>query len=216
MSFVFSDFSNFQIVKTLFWYNTVKLGYYVHGFVLTLGYNVLSVDHGHRQSENMYIFFFGEDVRKVAQNRIFRTNIIFPPRTLFCPFFGSFVSDHEHVIQPFSFDFNFPARFQVHDALKGDFTVRKANNERHSGRRSIFCGRLFAWTRGTGPASEEIRVLDRTYRVLHKKWDNLCFRIMACYKAWTFTFWGSLTSCCHSVLMASAKNGRMHFYRVLC
>ena len=36
---------------------TVKLGYYVHGLVRTLGYNVLSVDHEHRQSENMYIFF---------------------------------------------------------------------------------------------------------------------------------------------------------------
>ena len=36
---------------------TVKLGYYVHGLVRTLGYNVLSVNHGHRQSENMYIFF---------------------------------------------------------------------------------------------------------------------------------------------------------------
>ena len=62
----------------------------------------------------------------------------------------------------------------------------------------------------------ESQRVKETYRVLHKKWDNLCFRIMACYKEWTFTFWGSLTSCCHSVLMASAKNGRMHFYRVLC
>ena len=53
-------------------------------------------------------------------------------------------SDNEHVIQPFSFNFNFPARFQVHDALKGDFTVRKASNEQHSGRRSIFRGRSFA------------------------------------------------------------------------
>ena len=34
--------------------DTVKLGYYVHGLVCSLGYNVLSVDHGHRQSENMY------------------------------------------------------------------------------------------------------------------------------------------------------------------
>ena len=33
---------------------TVKLYLYVHGLVRTLGYNVLSVDHGHRQSENMY------------------------------------------------------------------------------------------------------------------------------------------------------------------
>ena len=67
--------------------------------------------------------------------------------------------------KPFSFDFNFPARFQVHDALKGGFAVRKASNERHtdSGRRSIFRGRSFAWTCGTGPASEENRVLDRTY-----------------------------------------------------
>ena len=54
------------------------------------------------------------------------------------------------------------------------------------------------------------------YHVLHKNWDNLCFRIMACYKEWNFNFWGSLTSCCHSVLMASAKNGRMPFYLVLC
>ena len=36
---------------------TVKLGLYVLGLVRTLGYNVRSVDHGHRQSENMYIFF---------------------------------------------------------------------------------------------------------------------------------------------------------------
>ena len=93
---------------------------------------------------------------------------IFPPRALFCPFFGSFFSDHEHVIQPFSFDFNFPARFQVQNALKGDFNERKANNERHSGRRSIFRGRSFAWTRGTGPAVRKIafwieRTLVTTY-----------------------------------------------------
>ena len=81
----------------------------------------------------------------------------------FFALFWFFFSDDEHVIQPFSFDFNFPARFQVHDALKGDFTARKASNERHSGRRSIFCGRSFTWTRETGPASEENRVLDRTY-----------------------------------------------------
>ena len=31
--------------------NTVKLGLYVHGFVRTLGYYVLSVDRGHRQSD---------------------------------------------------------------------------------------------------------------------------------------------------------------------
>ena len=37
--------------------DTVKLGYNVLGLVRTLGYNVLSVDHEHRQSENMYIFF---------------------------------------------------------------------------------------------------------------------------------------------------------------
>ena len=36
---------------------TVKLGYSVLGLARTLGYNVLSVDHEHRQSENMYIFF---------------------------------------------------------------------------------------------------------------------------------------------------------------
>ena len=28
-----------------------------------------------------------------------------------------------------------------------------------------------------------------SYRVLHKNWDKLCLRIMACYKEWTFTFW---------------------------
>ena len=53
---------------------------------------------------------------------------IFPPRALFALSVVLFFSEHEHVIQLFSFDFNFPARFQVHDALKGDFTVRKANN----------------------------------------------------------------------------------------
>ena len=36
---------------------TVKLGYYAHGLIRTLSYNVLSVDHEHRQSENMYVFF---------------------------------------------------------------------------------------------------------------------------------------------------------------
>ena len=60
------------------------------------------------------------------------------------------------------------------------------------------------------------RTRAHNYRVLHKKWDKLCLRIMACYKEWTFTFWGSLTSCCHSVLMASTKNERMHLYRLLC
>ena len=38
-------------------FRTVKLGLYVHGLVRTLGYSVLSVGHGHRQSENKYIFF---------------------------------------------------------------------------------------------------------------------------------------------------------------
>ena len=35
----------------------VKLTWYVHGLVRTLDYNALFVDHGHRQSENMNIFF---------------------------------------------------------------------------------------------------------------------------------------------------------------
>ena len=54
------------------------------------------------------------------------------------------------------------------------------------------------------------QTVEHNYRVLHKNWDKLCFRMMACCKEWPFTFWGSLTSCCPSVLMASAKNGRMH------
>ena len=62
----------------------------------------------------------------MAQNQILRAN--FPSRCTFCPFFGSSFSDHKHVIQPFSFDFNFPARFAAHDALKGNFTARKASN----------------------------------------------------------------------------------------
>ena len=36
--------------------NTVKLGLYVHGIVRTLGYCVLSVDHGHRQSDFLPFF----------------------------------------------------------------------------------------------------------------------------------------------------------------
>ena len=66
---------------------TVKLGLYVHGLVRTLGYNVLSVDHGHRQSETRTFF----------SDKTYRTWLkigyyvpIFPTRALFCPFFGSF------------------------------------------------------------------------------------------------------------------------------
>ena len=47
--------TTFLLTAPLFF--TVKLGSYVHGLVRTLGYNVLSVDHEHRQWENMYIFF---------------------------------------------------------------------------------------------------------------------------------------------------------------
>ena len=138
----------------------MKLGYYVHGLVRTLGYNVLSVDHEHRQSENRDFF---SDKTYRTWHKIGYYVPIFHLGALFLPFLWFIFSDHEHVIQPFSFDFNFPARFQVHDALKGDFTVWKASNERHSGRRSIFSGRSFTWKRGTGPASEEKRVFDRTY-----------------------------------------------------
>ena len=139
--------------------NTVKLGLCVHGLVRTLGYDVLPVDHGHRQSGNMYIF---SDKTYRTWHKIGYYVQIFPPRALFAISLVLF-SDHEHVVQPFSFDFNIPTRFQVHDALKGDFTVQKARNERHSRRRSIFRGRSFTRTRGTGPASEENRILDRTY-----------------------------------------------------
>ena len=52
-------------------------------------------------------------------------------------------------------------------------------------------------------------VFFRLYRVLHKNWDKLCLWIMAFYNKWTFTFGGLLSSCCHSVLMASTKNERM-------
>ena len=50
------DFSAWLEAWTVY-LSTVKLGLYVLGLVRTLGYNVRSVDHGHRQSENMYIFF---------------------------------------------------------------------------------------------------------------------------------------------------------------
>ena len=61
-------------------YSTVKLGLYVHGLVRTLGYNVLSVDHGHRQSENMYIF---SDKTYRTWHKIGYYVPIFPPRALF-------------------------------------------------------------------------------------------------------------------------------------
>ena len=139
---------------------TVKLGLNIHGLVRTLGYNVLSVYHGHRQLENKYIFL---DKTYRTWHKIGKPHTNFPSKSTFLPFQRFFFSDHEHAIQPFNFDFNFLARFQVHDVLKGDFIERKASNERHSGWRSIFHGRSFGWTRGTGPAREENRVLDRTY-----------------------------------------------------
>ena len=39
-------------------YGAVKLGLYVHGLVRTLGYYVLSVDHGHRQSDIFALSLF--------------------------------------------------------------------------------------------------------------------------------------------------------------
>ena len=137
----------------------VKLGLYVHCLVRTLAYNVFSVDHGHPQSENMYIFF---QIRRTERCTKSDITYQFSLQEHFFALSLVFFSNHEHVIQPFSFNFNFPARFQVHDALKGNFTVRKANNEPHSGRGSIFRGRSLAWTHGTSPSGEENCLLDRS------------------------------------------------------
>ena len=94
---------------------------------------------------------------------------IFPPGALFCPlvlfFFWS------RACHPtFQFRFQFPGTFSSSRCPERLFhrTERRARrsifrNERHSAQRSIFRGRSFAWARGTGPASEEYHVLDRTY-----------------------------------------------------
>ena len=97
--------------------STVKLGLYVLGLVRTLGYNVLFVNHGHRQSENMYIFFFlirrtewgtKSDIsyQFSLQEHFFALSLVL--------FFWSRAC---HPLS-FNFDFNFPARFQARDALK--------------------------------------------------------------------------------------------------
>ena len=122
----------------------------------------------------------------MAQNRILHTS--FPARSTVLPFlwfFFFFWSRAYHPL-PFSFNFNFPARYQAHDALKSYFTVRKPSNERHLGWRSIFRGRSFSWTRGTGPASEESCVLDRTYfgsyvPFYHFPWGNVIFSSFLLY-----------------------------------
>ena len=134
---------------------TVKLGLYVHS-VITFSPSITDMDN-----RKTYTFFLDKTYRTVAQNRILRTN--FPSKSTFLPFLWFFFFWSRACHPTFQFQFQFPARFQVQDALKGDFTVRKTNNEPHSRRRSIFRGRSFAWTRGTGPAGEENRVLDRTY-----------------------------------------------------
>ena len=66
---------------------TLKLGLYVHGLVYTLGYNVLSVDHGHCQSENMFIF---SDKTYRTWHKIGYYVPSFRPEALSCPFVGSF------------------------------------------------------------------------------------------------------------------------------
>ena len=56
------------------------------------------------------------------------------------------------------------------------------------------------------------------YRVLHKNWDKLCLRIVACYLEWTFTF-GGRVHWPHVVILFwwhQQKNDRMHLYRLLC
>ena len=65
---------------------TVKLGLYINGSVRTLGYNVLSVDHGHRESEKMYIFRIRRKERGTISDNRYQ---FFPPGARFCPFFGS-------------------------------------------------------------------------------------------------------------------------------
>ena len=73
--------------------NTVKLGYYVHGLVRTLGYNVISVDHEHRQSENMYIFF---RIRRTERGTKSDITYQFSLQEHFFAFLWLFFSDHEH------------------------------------------------------------------------------------------------------------------------
>ena len=74
--------------------NTVKLGYYVHGLVRTLGYNVLSVDHEHRQSENMYIFF---RIRRTERGTKSDITYQFSLQEHFFALSLALFSDHEHV-----------------------------------------------------------------------------------------------------------------------
>ena len=135
--------------------STVKLGLYVHGLVHTLGYNVLSVDYGHRQSQNMYFYL----------DKTYRTwhNIgyyvpTFPSGSTFCPFFGSFFWSRACHPLSCSFNVNFSGHFQVHDAVKDHFTVQEASNDRHSGRRSIFRGGSLVWTRTAAKTERKCRV----------------------------------------------------------
>ena len=105
-----------KVVFIAFVKYTVKLGYYVHGLVRTLGYNVLSVDHEHRQSENMYIFFRIRRTERGTKSDI--TYQFSLQEHFFALSLALFFWSRAYLPLPFSFDFNFPARFQVHDARK--------------------------------------------------------------------------------------------------
>ena len=54
----------------------------------------------------MYIFRIRRTERGTKSDTTYQFSL---QEHFFCPFFGSLFSDHKHVIQPFSFDFNFPA-----------------------------------------------------------------------------------------------------------
>ena len=83
---------------------TVKLGLYIHGLERALGYYILSVNHGHRQSENMYIFLV-KTYRMWQEIRYYVP--IFSRGALFGPFFGSF-SEQQHVIHCLSVSISIP------------------------------------------------------------------------------------------------------------
>ena len=151
----FRDVQNSDsLTSAIFIRYTVKLGLYVHGLVRI--HSVITFSPSITDIANRRTCTFFSDKTYRTWPKIGYYVPIFPPGALFCPFFGSFFGSRACHPPPFSFDFNFRTCFPAHDALKGDFTIRKASNEWNSRRRSIFRGGSLAWTRGTGPAGQEI------------------------------------------------------------
>ena len=124
---------------------TAILGLYVHGLERTLGYYVLSVDHGHRRRKTCTFFFQIKRSERCTISDI--TYQLFSQEHFFVLSLLLFFWRWACHPVPFSFDFNSLVIFQVHAALKGDLIVRETSNDGHLGRRSIFRGRSFAWTR---------------------------------------------------------------------